>query len=106
MQILNCVRCGYEWASRKITRPDRCAKCTSPSWWEPKRVPKIKPDKQKIGRPTKYMVNVLNVGQIMTIPWGDNILSMKQSIAGYANRHGRSFELKSTTAGLKVKRLI
>jgi predicted Zn-ribbon and HTH transcriptional regulator len=34
-RIYKCVRCGYEWAGRKITEPKKCARCASPYWDKP-----------------------------------------------------------------------
>jgi hypothetical protein len=106
MQINNCVRCGHTWFQRKLTRPDRCAKCVAKYWWRPKRVPRIPGIKQRIGRPNKYPVHVLNVGQTMTIPDITNVLSFKQSIAGYEKRHGARFELVATPGGYRVRRVL
>jgi DNA-directed RNA polymerase subunit RPC12/RpoP len=38
LNIYHCLRCGYEWASRKPDQPKNCAspKCRSPYWNKPK----------------------------------------------------------------------
>ena len=36
LNIHKCLRCGYEWASRKLGLPQTCAKCRSPYWNKPK----------------------------------------------------------------------
>lgn len=69
-------------------------------------MPKLKLPKKSSGRPTKYAVGLLNVGQQMTFEWPSNILSMKQSIEAYARRHGTRYEMKDTHAGLVVRRVI
>ena len=105
MDIYNCLRCGHEWASRKIDRPERCAKCTAKYWWRARRT--IKPKTSlPYGRPTKYPVGRLNIGQTMVLEYGRNVVSMKQSILAHAKRHGKQFRLITTAAGLKVVRVL
>ena len=108
MQILKCLRCGHEWASRKLSRPERCASCTVAYWWRPARIPKIKPVRDTLGRPHKYPVNLLNVGQVMTLPHdaGFNPASAKQAITMYARRHGRQFVVSGSVGGLRVQRVL
>ena len=36
-KLYKCLRCGYEWASRKKRRPIRCASCGSPYYNKPRR---------------------------------------------------------------------
>ena len=107
MKIHRCERCGHEWASRKLTRPDRCAKCVAKYWWRKARVPKPQVPKKKIGKPNKYPIHLLNIGESMTLERdGLNVLSMKQSVGAFARRHGRRFEMRQNVAGYKIKRLI
>jgi DNA-directed RNA polymerase subunit RPC12/RpoP len=30
--IYKCLRCGWEWGSRREEKPTRCAKCKNPYW--------------------------------------------------------------------------
>ena len=106
MIICNCLRCGHEWASRKVSRPGRCASCGAKYWWRVARIPKLYPPPLRPGRPTKYPVHLLNVGQQVTLEWPGNIVSMKQSISAYARRHNKQFKLISTIGGLKVSRVL
>ena len=43
--IHKCLRCEYEWPSRK-EKPLRCAKCKTPYWNIPKRKPIIRGGKR------------------------------------------------------------
>ena len=59
----------------------------------------------KLGRPNKYPINLLNINEAMTLPYEDiNILSCKQAIARYADRHNKQFDIVSGVAGLTVTR--
>ena len=40
LKILNCKRCGHEWASRRPDRVRVCPKCKSPWWDKEKRIKK------------------------------------------------------------------
>ena len=107
MQICNCVRCGHEWATRKLSRPDRCAKCTRPNWWQAVRVARIKDDAvRSVGRPPKYAVHLLNIGQKMTFPEPVNHLAAKQSITARGKKLGFVFEFRPTVGGLVVRRVL
>lgn len=107
MIICKCVRCGHEWATRKATRPTRCGRCSAKYWYRPARVPRIKPVPHSVGRPAKYPVHVLNVGEIMILPIiNDNVPSMRQSISAYGRRKGKRYETLIVVAGLRVKRTL
>ena len=106
MQILNCVRCGYEWASRRVVTPKRCARCQARAYNRPARVRKIRPPVGPAGRPRRYPVNVLNVGQQMRLEMPENVVSCKQSIWAYGVRSGRRFEVRATGGGLIVRRVL
>lgn len=102
----HCERCGYNWISRHYSRPIRCAKCRAWSWWRPKLPKKIRPEPGPVGRPRKYYVGHLNVGQQARLEYDKNITSMKQSINAYAIRAGKKFVLTSEPACLLVRRVI
>jgi len=108
MEIYKCVRCGHEWASRKLSRPDRCAGCTRPNWWRAVRIARIRPDAVRpVGKPCKYAVHLLNIGQQMTFPYeGLNVVSAKNSMLRRAKRLGFVLEFKTSGAGLTVTRVL
>lgn len=110
LTIHNCVRCSYQWGSRLQRRPDRCPGCKRPNFWRPKRIPRLKPlENRGPGKPLKYPVNLLNVGQEMTIPKDTlrkNPYSVRASVVAWAKRHGRTFKLTSSLAGLHVRRVM
>ena len=109
MDICFCVRCDYKWLPRKLTRPDRCAKCHAKYWWRPARVAITAPEStQPVGRPRRYRVDLLNIGQSMTLPYEDvpNVLSCKQSISAYERHSGRRFKLTTSPAGIKATRTL
>ena len=106
MIICKCLRCGWDWISRRLTRPDRCAHCAASYWWREKRHKKIKPDLGPVGRPHKYPVHLLNIGQHMTVDHTNNTLSARQAIAAYGKRAGRRFTIAASPAGLKVTRTL
>lgn len=31
---LLCLKCGHRWTVVSVSRPDRCAKCKRPRFWE------------------------------------------------------------------------
>ncbi len=35
-----CLRCGYRWLPRQVTRPVRCPACKSPYWHRPRKPPR------------------------------------------------------------------
>jgi len=90
-----------------MSKPDRCARCTAKYWWREKRKLKPKRKLQAVGRPCKYPVHVLNIGESMVLDRENlNVLSMKQSVMAYARRHGKQFELRQALEGYKIKRII
>ena len=108
MELLNCKRCGHNWYRRKLRLPDRCAKCNVKHWDRPKRVPAPFIPAARVGRPNKYRVDILNIGQGITIPYETSaeIPSIKQAIHAYGRRHGKRFAIAGAVEGLKIKRLI
>ena len=107
MIICKCLRCGHEWASRKLSRPDRCAGCYAKYWWREKRAPRVYTTPGPVGRPHKYPVHLLNIGQTLTVDHTiSNPLSARQAIAAYGRRSGRRFEVGFTPAGMSVKRIL
>lgn len=106
MEKHHCLRCGKDWVSRKIGRPERCGQCGAKYWWRYARPRPVARDKQRVGRPSKYPVGSLNIGQSMTLSVDNNALSIHQSIKAYGLRHGTRYEVASTMAGLVVKRVL
>lgn len=113
MQIHKCVRCGHEWASRAEVRPNRCAKCTARNWWKPPREVNAGVDK-KMGRPCRYPIENLEVGQAIMFPWHrlpTGWPDVKQNrimnvcIQNYAHRTGRNYRRQSSPKGLLVTRV-
>ena len=108
LRIMNCVRCGYSWASRLVTNPIQCPKCHSKYYDRPARVKPPKKEVGAIGRPHKYPVHLLNINQHMTIPFSTEAanISAKQSVAAYGIRSGRRFTVKASPAGLVFTRVM
>jgi hypothetical protein len=108
MLIHKCVRCYHEWGSRMLSRPDRCAGCHAKYWWRPKRVAKLKLPPNPVGRPRRYQVDVLNVGQAMTVPAEDivNVLSFKQCVEAHARKTGKKFVVTRTLTGYRINRTL
>jgi len=63
---------------------------------------------QPVGRPRKYRIDLLNIGQSMTLAYDDvpNVLSCKQSISAYEIRYGRRFTITASAVGMKVQRTL
>lgn len=36
--VCTCLRCGYEWLTRKEGRPTYCANCKTAAWDKPKQM--------------------------------------------------------------------
>lgn len=67
-----------------------------------------------MGRPVKYPVDQLAVGESVTLPWhmtptgeGDERRnkSMNTAVSNHARREGKVFRREPTAAGLRVTRL-
>ena len=108
-KVLTCVRCGYIWASRAVTNPLRCAKCHAKYWDRAARIKKvIATPVGPVGRPHKYPVHLLNIGQTLTVPHGSEAqnISAKQSVNAYGIRAGRQFTSRTTPAGIVFTRIL
>jgi len=91
-----------------LSRPDRCAGCHAKYWWRAKRVSKLSLPPGPVGRPRRYPVDLLNVGQVMTIPIEDvtNVLSFKQCVGAHARKTGKKFEIVRTIGGYRINRTL
>jgi hypothetical protein len=78
------------------------------NWWKPVRVKIIRNAVREIGRPRKYMINLLNVGQSMIFPWDEitDVLSFKQCVQSYSRRSQRKFKTDNVGIGIKVSRIM
>ena len=111
VKILNCVRCGHSWFARKSTLPRNCARCKILYWYKPARIPKYYGEPRPVGRPYKYPVDSLEVGQTKIIPHnflpdGHNVNNrgIYISIGRYSKKTGRKFDFKSMLHDLLVTR--
>jgi hypothetical protein len=60
-----------------------------------------------IGRPIKYAVHLLNIGQSMTLPYeGLNVISAKNAIMRLGKRRGMIFKFGASAGGLLVTRAL
>jgi hypothetical protein len=111
MSINVCLRCAHEWHS-KSTKPTRCAKCKAYNWWRPARTPKER-IKRPRGRPTKYDLSNLGIGQSKKFPWfltdrGPDEKKnhvMHTAIVNYAKRHNFKIKIDISCGGLIVNRI-
>ena len=106
LTICKCERCGHDWASRRYARPARCSRCGAPYWWRKARKKGEKKLSAGLGRKRKYRVDVLRIGQKMTLERDlGEITNMRNAIYIYAQKSGRAFQTKEVLAGLEVKRV-
>lgn len=106
LTICKCLRCGHDWASRRYARPPRCAGCGAKYWWRKARKKKGTALSAGLGRPRKYRVDVLKVGQKMTLPRDmGGLQSMRCAINAYAQKTKRAFKCVECVEGLRVFRI-
>ena len=106
MQICNCLRCGWEWGSRKLARPSRCAKCGAHYWWRLKRVKCSRPEGLGRGALRKYPLDVLRVGQGISIHYDmDRRISVRQCVRHHAKKTGNEFEFNEIHGGIFIRRV-
>lgn len=109
--IHKCVRCGYEWPTRKAKKPVCCAGCHARNWDRDPivRLPKVKP--QKIINP----LDNLNIGQKYMFQWhwlpdkswpdDKKNKAMNQMIGRHAAKFNRTYWKEPKTEGLWVHRI-
>ena len=101
MDLLNCKRCGHDWYQRKPGKPRNCAKCKVLYWDRPARIPKSHNNPGPVGRPMKYPIDLLEVGQSIILPWeplpdGSYNQSKMNAIRNYSRKTGKKFWTEST----------
>lgn len=114
LKILNCMKCGHEWASRLALSPRYCARCGRENWDRPKGEPRPQSIKPKPKGP-KYLVADMVVGEVRIFPWRRNpdggldergSLNMGISISASAGRRGwKIFKQGIAGQGLQVTRI-
>ena len=106
LKIYNCLRCGYEWASRINHRPVQCSKCKAPYWWRLPRVKGIAEQEANEGLRRKYPVGLLQVNEEMSFDLaGLNLVSFKQAVCAFGRRYGRSYGFTVGVSTVRVKRV-
>lgn len=113
MERWKCQRCGHEWWPRTPDKPQRCAKCKVKYWWRAARAPRPPDPPGPIGRPIKYPLRGLEVGESVLLPYavGADRLpdeqknhAMVSAVNSYVRRHRWEVVKKPSAAGLRVTR--
>ena len=117
MEQLKCLRCGHLWYQRTPEKPKYCPACKQHKWDIVARVRPVAMLKEsggKVGAPSKYPVNTLEIKQSVLLAWPSTpegqrdfkkILSINSCISAHARRTGKKFLREGMSKGLLVTRL-